>query len=759
MQYLLRAISGPLAGAVYVLGPRTTLGRASDCDIQVLHEGVSRQHAKVTVDGQGNTYLTDLGSDNGTFVDGHRVSRHQLQPGEVFRILGSQFVYERVDAAGAVTSAAFERKVKSGDSLRQTANLRDELAGFRSGGSARSAGLVRSERGRPTSRPQAAAPAPSGARPGSLVSGARAMTPEGPPATREMPASEQVRAARRSLRGTEGRVEHVEAEDEQSPSNRTLGYGERVRYPFDRRRPVTEAGSAYGLHAEKGAQRERVTIAPASLARATTPLGELPDVDLLEGEGPTPELARDRDRGPGAVEAAPAEPPMDRPAVAIPRSGPSQARSRIAPPLETPGSMRPHVTMSGMPQARAEAARAGPTPGPSRAEPTPVEHTARWAARGPARRAPSEAISRRKGVTAEYGAMHRGPAVEPSPSPGADASAPVTGARDDASPERPLASRLVVRPAAPGEGAKLRPWKTGPSTPSDLELDDDGLARTLPRVRRSTPTTPPRDEPGPEAYEHDGVSVPFEPEPGDSVEETIRFHRVDPSKLRLDDDGNVVEAETARPAEADLLVEAEEPAAPEEIDPLGQVLRGVANGGNEMTTEPSHEPALVPGPDGGLEVLVDILEYRDLRLRTLRGELLPSSASARLSTLEEHLQRNDASPDDPAAMRRYHRFPCGAQAQLSWRRAEGRTSTVEIALADLSAGGAKVLLRGAPLSVGAEVWLTFDLLPADRSRLPDPEADAVILAGRVVWANTGDGELGLIFAGAPRYERDMAVGV
>ena len=144
MQHLLRVISGPLAGAIYVLGRRTTVGRAGDSDIQVLHEGASRQHAKITLTPEGEVILLDLSSDNGTFVEGQRISQHRLQPGEVFRVMSSQFVYERLESSDLVTSAAFRHKVTSGDSLRQTATLRVSVAGFRSGPSmTRSAGLVR----------------------------------------------------------------------------------------------------------------------------------------------------------------------------------------------------------------------------------------------------------------------------------------------------------------------------------------------------------------------------------------------------------------------------------------------------------------------------------------------------------------------------------------------------------------------------------------------------------------------------------------
>ena len=51
MRRQLRATEGALSGAVFVVRGRTRIGRASDSDIQILHDGISRQHAQVVEDG------------------------------------------------------------------------------------------------------------------------------------------------------------------------------------------------------------------------------------------------------------------------------------------------------------------------------------------------------------------------------------------------------------------------------------------------------------------------------------------------------------------------------------------------------------------------------------------------------------------------------------------------------------------------------------------------------------------------------------
>lgn len=58
----------------------TVLGRGSEADIAVNDPGVSRQHVEFRITPSG-VILTDLGSTNGTFVEGHRVDAATLVDG------------------------------------------------------------------------------------------------------------------------------------------------------------------------------------------------------------------------------------------------------------------------------------------------------------------------------------------------------------------------------------------------------------------------------------------------------------------------------------------------------------------------------------------------------------------------------------------------------------------------------------------------------------------------------------------------------
>jgi predicted component of type VI protein secretion system len=71
-KFLLRGVSGPTFGKVYAVVGAMTVGRSSDCGICIPIDEISRQHAKLQSAADG-VVVEDLGSANGTFVNGQRV--------------------------------------------------------------------------------------------------------------------------------------------------------------------------------------------------------------------------------------------------------------------------------------------------------------------------------------------------------------------------------------------------------------------------------------------------------------------------------------------------------------------------------------------------------------------------------------------------------------------------------------------------------------------------------------------------------------
>ncbi len=70
--------TGRAVGRVHRLGGGAVLlGRVPTADVVLMDEGVSREHARIEHDG-GRSWLIDLGSTNGTWLEGERVGRVAL---------------------------------------------------------------------------------------------------------------------------------------------------------------------------------------------------------------------------------------------------------------------------------------------------------------------------------------------------------------------------------------------------------------------------------------------------------------------------------------------------------------------------------------------------------------------------------------------------------------------------------------------------------------------------------------------------------
>ncbi len=96
----LTILSGSWVGRTYQLGPgRLLVGRAPDSDIALDDEGVSRRHALFVCTPDGKVSVEDLGSTNGTSVDGTRIEVHELRGGEKLRFVSATvFKFELRDS-------------------------------------------------------------------------------------------------------------------------------------------------------------------------------------------------------------------------------------------------------------------------------------------------------------------------------------------------------------------------------------------------------------------------------------------------------------------------------------------------------------------------------------------------------------------------------------------------------------------------------------------------------------------------------------
>jgi predicted component of type VI protein secretion system len=99
---------------------RTTLGRKAHNDIQIDNLAVSGEHA-VIVSILNDSFLEDLNSTNGTFVNGQQIKKHFLQNNDVIELGKYRLKYIN-EAAHSATQADFEKTmVLRPDMLRKAA--------------------------------------------------------------------------------------------------------------------------------------------------------------------------------------------------------------------------------------------------------------------------------------------------------------------------------------------------------------------------------------------------------------------------------------------------------------------------------------------------------------------------------------------------------------------------------------------------------------------------------------------------------------
>ena len=94
MQPTLTVLSGPLAGRLFPLGPEGLgIGRHADNGPQVSDAAVSRHHCAVEP-AEGGFLLRDLGSRQGTFVNGQPIHERLLASGDLIAVGDTLFLFQ-----------------------------------------------------------------------------------------------------------------------------------------------------------------------------------------------------------------------------------------------------------------------------------------------------------------------------------------------------------------------------------------------------------------------------------------------------------------------------------------------------------------------------------------------------------------------------------------------------------------------------------------------------------------------------------------
>lgn len=104
-QWQLKALSGATSGKMYLIDGTTVLGRDAGCDIVITGPHVSRRHAEISIR-SGQLWVKDLGSSNGSFLNGKRTEESVLRHGDevkfdavTFKVVGPAQPVDSFDEA------------------------------------------------------------------------------------------------------------------------------------------------------------------------------------------------------------------------------------------------------------------------------------------------------------------------------------------------------------------------------------------------------------------------------------------------------------------------------------------------------------------------------------------------------------------------------------------------------------------------------------------------------------------------------------
>ncbi|MBN2798204.1 MAG: diguanylate cyclase [Deltaproteobacteria bacterium] len=76
----------------------TLIGRGKECDVVLVDRGVSRVHLRLSQSATGTVSVLDMGSTNGTWIEGERVQYQELRDGDRIRVGGAlllKLAYDR----------------------------------------------------------------------------------------------------------------------------------------------------------------------------------------------------------------------------------------------------------------------------------------------------------------------------------------------------------------------------------------------------------------------------------------------------------------------------------------------------------------------------------------------------------------------------------------------------------------------------------------------------------------------------------------
>jgi pSer/pThr/pTyr-binding forkhead associated (FHA) protein len=123
MPFQLTIAQGQDSGKAFLFEqPSITIGRTEECDVVLYDQGVSRQHARIFNEGPA-FFVEDMGSANGTRVNGQTVQKKQLVEGDAVALGAVVFTFSQKSPPPPVTLAPPEQDA-DGNSADEAHNTR-----------------------------------------------------------------------------------------------------------------------------------------------------------------------------------------------------------------------------------------------------------------------------------------------------------------------------------------------------------------------------------------------------------------------------------------------------------------------------------------------------------------------------------------------------------------------------------------------------------------------------------------------------------
>lgn len=139
MPYILRYVEGDQEKTLEVIRAEFLIGRAPDCDLILAQPGISRQHCRITTQ-NGEHYIEDLKSKNGTRVNNIYIHKSRLNPGDGIVLAEFSLSFEFLNPKGnkieqttdqmVLLSEQKELQEEAGTIIREVSEIQDILAQY-----------------------------------------------------------------------------------------------------------------------------------------------------------------------------------------------------------------------------------------------------------------------------------------------------------------------------------------------------------------------------------------------------------------------------------------------------------------------------------------------------------------------------------------------------------------------------------------------------------------------------------------------------